>query len=351
MTLPFLQKRVSVAERAFVARQLATMLSSGLPIDRAIAVLANQVGSRNKYLITVFRQIESDLEAGLAFSSAIAKHPRVFNRVFVNVVKAGEAVGKVSEVLEDLATRLEQEHEFISKVWGAMYYPILILIGMVAVGVIMMIQIIPQFKQIFEEAQIPLPFVTQMLLVVSDFVARQWYIALLLVVALAVAARFYLASDRGKLFTDWLTLKTPTGIVQSFYMARFTRTLSLLTQSGTPIIEALAITGEVVHNHYYLEVISTARDDVSRGIPLSVPLSKSSLFPIIVPQMILVGEQTGRIDDVMQKLAIFFEEDTNNKLKALTSLFEPIMLVIIGLGVAFMVFAIFIPIYSIARFQ
>lgn len=349
MNLAFITNRVSVAERAFVARQLATMLSSGLPIDRAIAVLANQVG--NPFLTETFRQIETDLEAGLAFSTAIAKHPKVFNQIFVNVVKAGEAVGKVSEVLEDLATRLEQEHEFISKVWGALYYPILIMIGMGVVGIIMMVKIIPQFKEIFEEADVELPLVTRLLLMISEALASHWYVFLLVLAGLVFVVKLYLQSERGKFLVDWLILRIPTGIVQAFYMARFTRTLSLLTESGTPIIEALSITSEVVHNHYFRTVIETARDDVARGIPLSVPLSKSRLFPVIVPQMILVGEQTGRIDEVMLKLATYFEEETNNKLKALTSLFEPLMLVVVGIGVAFMVFAIFIPIYSIARFQ
>lgn len=348
-SIPFLTNRVSVSDRSFMTRQLATMLSSGLAIDRAIAVLATQVG--NQYLKSVFAQIESDLEAGLTFSKAIAKHPRVFNRVFVNVVMAGEAVGKVAEVLEEMATQLEKEHEFLGKFWGALYYPILIMVGIVVVGLVMIIKIVPQFREVFLEANVPLPLTTQFLIAFSEFISTRWYIALTILIAAGFGLRVYLQTARGQQFLDWLALYVPTGILRYFYMARFTRTLALLTQSGTPIIEALGITSEVVNNSFYSEEIRIAKDEVSRGIPLSVPLSKSKIFPTIVPQMVLVGEQTGRMDEVLGHLADYYEEETNNKLKALSSLFEPIMLIIVGLGVAFIVFAIFIPIYSIARFQ
>ncbi len=346
--LNFFRNRVSAADRAFIARQLATMLSSGLPIDRSIAVLANQFGGG--HLVDAFHQIETDLEAGLAFSAALAKHPQIFNKVFVNVVMAGEAVGKVAEVLEELANRLEKDQEFLSQIQGALYYPAFVFVAMISITVVLMVKVIPQFRSVFVEANVPLPFLTNLLISVSTFMAQRWYIVLAGLVVLIFCIRAYLSTQKGQQTLDYLAIHLPTGLVKYLYMARFTRTLALLVQSGTPIIEALTITAEVVNNRLYARVILQAKDDVARGIPLSTPLSKSVLFPVIVPQMILVGEQTGRLDQVLDSLADYFEQETNTRIKAVASLFEPIVIVLVGLGVAFIVFAIFLPIYSIARF-
>lgn len=341
--------RVTTADRAFISRQLATMLASGLPIDRSIAVLANQF--TNPFLIDVFHQIETDLEAGLSFSSALAKHPRVFNRVFVNVVMAGEAVGKVADVLGELADRAEQDQEFISKIQGALYYPAFVFVAMIIIAIILMIKVIPEFRSVFDQAGVALPWVTNVLITISTFMAQRWYVVLLGLVIIVVGVRAYLSTQRGKQFLDYLAVYFPTGILRYLYMSRFTRTLALLVQSGTPIIEALSITADVVNNGLYANIILRAKDDVARGIPLSTPLSKSPLFPVIVPQMILVGEQTGRLDQVLTSLADYFEAETSARVKAVSSLFEPVVIVIVGLGVAFIVFAIFLPIYGLARFS
>ena len=344
---PF-KNRISVAERAFVARQLATMLTSGLAIDRAVVILAHQVG--NMYLANLFAQISKDLEAGLAFSTAAGKYPRLFNHVYLNVIIAGESVGKLADVLQEVASRLERENEFTSRIRAALYYPIFILVAMVLIGIILMITVVPEFKSVFSEANIPLPLTTTILIAVSDFLSKEWHLTILGFVGIIFAIQFYLRSSQGRYLIDFLALRIPTGIAKDVYMARFARTLALLTRSGTPIIEALSITAEVINNRFYAEVLGEARDEISRGIPLSVPLSKNPIFPVIVPQMILVGEQTGKMDDVLTNLADYYEEETSNKIKALQSLFEPAILILVGLAVAYMVFAIFIPLYSITRF-
>jgi len=349
MNIPFLKNRVTGSERAFLARQLATMLSSGLPIDRAVAVLANQ--THNPYLASVLGQVGTDLEAGLPFSGAIAKYPRVFSRVFVNVIIAGEAVGKLAQVLEEMAKRLEDEQEFTGKIKGALYYPLFVLGAMILIGGVLIVYVIPQLKLVFEEAGVVLPLTTRVLIAISDFLASQWWLAILLIIGVMIGIRYYLRTSIGRRMMDSLVLRLPTGMARDIYMARFSRTLALLVKSGTPIIEALSITAEVINNQLYAETLQAARDEIARGVPMSVPLSRSVLFPIIIPQMILVGEQTGRMDQVLESLADYFEQESNTKLKSLSSLFEPVMIVIVGLGVAFMVFSIFIPIYSIAQFQ
>lgn len=349
MNLPFFKNRVTGSERAFLARQLATMLSSGLPIDRAVAVLANQ--THNAYLATALGQVGTDLEAGLPFSGAITKHPRIFSKVFVNVIIAGEAVGKLAQVLEEMAKRLEDEQEFTSKIKGALYYPLFVLGAMILIGGVLIVYVIPQLKLVFEEAGVTLPLTTRILIAISDFLSHQWWLAIILVAGLVFGLRVYLRTALGRRMMDTVVLRLPTGMARDIYMARFSRTLALLVKSGTPIIEALSITAEVINNQLYAETLQAARDEIARGVPMSVPLSRSPLFPIIIPQMILVGEQTGRMDQVLESLADYFEQESNTKLKSLSSLFEPVMIVLVGLGVAFMVFSIFIPIYSIAQFQ
>lgn len=348
LSLPFLTHRVTAADRAFVARQLATMMTSGLSIDRASAVLANQVA--NPVLAGIFRQVETDLEAGLSFSKAIVKHPKVFNKVFVNVIVAGEAVGKVAEVLQEMALRLEKEQEFTSKIRAALYYPLFVFVATLLIGIALMIWVIPQFKEVFIEAGVNLPVTTSLLITISEFLSQNWWMLIFSLLLFVVFLKFYLASPQGKLTLDFLLLRVPGGLAKDLYMARFTRTLALLVESGTPIIEALAITSEVINNRFYADTVMKAKEDIARGIPLSVPLSKSPLFPLIVPQMVLVGEQTGRLDSVLTSLADYYEQETDVKLKALSSLFEPAMIIIVGGAVAFIVFSIFVPLYTIAQF-
>lgn len=349
MNIPFLKNRVSGNEKAFLARQLATMISSGLTIDRAIAILGNQ--TTNTYLKEVLKQIDTDLEAGLPFSTAMAKHPKVFNRVFVNVVIAGEAVGKVAEVLSEMAERLEKDQELGSKLRAALYYPVFIFVAMIVVGILVVARVVPQLETLFTEAKVALPWTTQLLISVSHFLEGFWWLAILGIIGLIVAFRLAIATPKGKEFSDGIALKLPVALVKDMYMARFTRTLSLLLQSGTPIIESLAITGEVMNNRYYSTILVEAKDEISRGIPLSVPLSKSPLFPIVVPQMIAVGEQSGRLDQVLNTMANYYEEEANTKIRALSSLFEPAMILVIGIAVAFIVFSVFMPIYQIAQFS
>lgn len=342
-------KRVSLAEKAFFARQLATMVNSGLALDRAIAILAGQV--KNKYLAQILEVVLADLEAGQTFSAAIAKHPKVFNRVFVNVVISGEAVGKLGDVLNQLAENLASESGFNSKIISALYYPIFVLVAMFIVGAILIIKVIPQLKSIFEEAEVQLPFVTRALINVSDFLVSYWWLTLLGIVGLVLIIRIFLASSTGKTVKDSLQINAPGGIGKNLYMARFARTLGMLIQAGTPIIEAINITAEVINNGIYRDILKNAKNEVERGIPLSIPLGKSDDFPSIVPQMILVGEQTGKLDQILINLAQYYENETDSKIKGLSSLFEPIMIVIVGGGVAFLVFSIIVPIYNIAQFQ
>ena len=342
-----LLKRVSAKDKSFLVRQLATMLSSGLTLDKSLAVIIAQV--KNNYLKQVLLIVLNDLEGGIAFSEALKKHPRIFDRVFVNVVISGEAIGKMSEVLLRLADQLEKENGFVSKIKGALYYPGFIIFTMIIMAGVMMVKVIPPLKEVFSEYNSQLPWTTRVLIGASDFMATYWLIFAIVFIGAIAYFMYFIKTNQGKKFIDFVAIHYTLNIGVAVYMARFARTLSMLIQAGTPIIEAIEITGEVMNNSIYQKVLTRVSDQVERGIPISVQLEKSKVFPLIIPQMIAVGEKTGELEHVLENLAVYYEEESDTKIKNLTSLFEPVIIVLIGIAVAFMVFSIIGPIYNIAQ--
>lgn len=339
--------RVTGRDRAFLARQLATMLGSGLAINKSVAILASQ--EKNHTLKRVLLQIQQDLENGIPFSTAIAKHPKIFDRVFSNVVISGEAVGNLSKVLTQLAEQLERTVNFTAKVKGAFSYPSFVVAMMIIVGIIMMVYIVPQIEQVFTEAGAQLPWTTRTIIAISHFISTNWQVVLLMLFLVGVGIYAYVKSKAGEKVIDKIKIHLPTGLGYDIYMARFTRTLGMLIQGGTPIIEAINVTSTVMNNVYYRTLLESATEEVRKGAPLSVPLGRSELFSVLVSQMILVGEQTGSIDQTLLNLADYYEEVVDTKLKNLSALIEPIIIVIIGFGVGFLVFSILVPIYDLAQ--
>lgn len=340
---------VSGRDRAFFARQLATMLASGLPINKAVGILASQ--AKQDRLATILSAIESDLETGASFSQAAAKHPEMFDRVFISVILAGEQVGRLADVLSQLAGQLERDVSFVSRVRGALAYPLFVVGAMGVVGTIMIITIVPQLEDIFREANAELPWTTSAILTLSRFLQQYWWLALLAIVGLVAFLVTYLRSKAGERILGKVMIHLPQGLGYDIYMARLTRTLGMLVQSGTPIIEALTVTSAVVDNVFYQELLLDAVEQVKRGVPLSVPLGRSPLIPAIVGQMVSVGEQTGRLDQILLNLAEYYEEEAGEKLKQISSLVEPLVIVVVGAGVGFLVYSILVPIYNIAQLQ
>ena len=341
--------RVSANDKAFLARQLATMVSSGLPLDRGIGVLLTQ--TKKPELRAALEGILKDLEAGSAFSSALAKHPKVFDEIFVSVVLSGETVGKLAEVLEQLAIQLEKQSDFSSKMRGALMYPIFILFAMIVVGLITVTRVVPQLESIFQESGAKLPFATQVLIFISTFLLNYWWIVIVMVIVLAVVAQMFFVSKPGRRLLDQIAIRLPFEQGTDLYMARFSRTLGMLIQAGTPIIKALDVTAAVINNSLYHDELLNVRQQVERGIPLSAPLSESKLFPVIATQMVLVGEQTGRLDDVLLRMAEYYEAQSDEKIQSISSLLEPVIIVIIGIAVGYMVYSILVPMYNIAQLQ
>ncbi len=346
--LPFFN-RISSHEKAFLARQLAAMLGSGLPLSKAMGILTNQ--TRNRHLQEILSGVERDLETGLPFSAAIAKYPELFDRIFVNVVVSGEQVGKLAEVLAQLADQLEKDNGFTSRIKGALAYPAFVLVAMLVVGGIMTTYIVPQLRQVFEEAGSKLPLTTTLLIALSDGLIHYWWAILLVGGGLLVFAFTYLRSKAGEAVLGTIEVKFPGGLGYDVYMTRLTRTLGMLVQSGTPIVEAITVTGAVMDNVLYEKVLADAAEQVKRGIPLSVPLGASELIPPIVSQMVEVGEQTGQLDQILLNLAGYYEGEADGKIKALGSLIEPAVILLIGIGVGFLVYSILVPIYNIAQLQ
>lgn len=348
MTIPFFNK-VGIADKAFFARQIATMLSSGITIDKALQIVISQ--TKNQYFKKVLENILTDLEGGSPFSAAISKHPEVFDKVFINIVVSGEAVGKLSEVLTKLADRLENDRNFIAAIRNAMAYPLLVLIVMISIVILMAIKVLPELESVFAEFQSQLPWTTRTLMGISHFLIAYWWLVLLVLISIIAFLYYWLKTAAGMRTFNRLEINFPGGLGQDVYMARFCRTLGMLIESGTPIIDALKITADVMNNQIYKDFLLVTSEKIERGLPLSEILQKSEDFPVIVPQMVLVGEKTGKVDEVLLRLADYYEDRSNAKVKNFASLAEPILIVIIGIGVGFVVFSIIMPIYNLAQIQ
>ena len=346
--LPF-QNRITIKNKAFLARQLSTMVTSGLALNKALALLADQ--ERNPALKDVLLGILDGLEAGASFSTAAAKYPQVFDRVFINIIVSGETVGKLADVLGQLAEQYEKQGEFSGRVRGAFAYPAFIVAAMLVVGAVMMVYIVPQLQSIFEEAQATLPLSTRIIVWLSGILQNYWYLVIAGIVGLVFVGQAYFRSAAGKRVLDYAQIRLPGGLGVQIYMTQMARTLGMLVQAGTPIIEALHVTAEALDNVYYQELLKDAVSQVKRGIPLSVPLSKSSYFPPIVGQMVAVGEQTGELDSILLNLGTYYQGEVDDQLKNISSLIEPIIIVVVGIGVGFLVYSILIPIYNIAQLQ
>ena len=328
-------------------RQLATMITSGLPLADSLAVLQKQ--TENQSMQEVTASISEDIEGGNSFSSALGKHPDVFNAAFINMVKAGEASGTLDQVLLKLADKLERDREFQGKVKGALIYPAVIMIAMVGVAAIILIFVVPKLSEVYTDMNIALPLPTRMLMAISGFMVKFWWLMIILTVVGIIALRRYRKTPEGALVIDRILLKVPVigKLTRDSSLAEFTRTLGSMVAAGVPIIEALKISGDTAGNAVHRAAISNVASLVEKGATLSKALAKEETFPPIVPQMASVGEETGKLDEVLGKVAHFFEVEVEQQVKNLTTALEPIIMVILGVMVGLLMISIVMPIYSI----
>lgn len=345
--LPFFNK-VALKEKTFFARQLSTMIEAGLTLSQALRLLIRQT-KKGKFR-SVLEAILNDLQDGFSFSTALAKFPDVFDQIFINVVRSGEATGKLEIVLTQLATNMEKDVRVRGKIKGALVYPAFIVVVMIGVFIIMVTQVIPQLKDVFISSGKALPLSTQFLLKVSDFFVTKWYVVLIIVPILIIALRYFLRSQIGIELVSKYSLKVPFvgKIIEESSMARLGRLLGILLSSGVPLLEALRLITESFPNKLYQRAVMDVAAQVERGVPMSVPINENTVFPLMVGQMVSVGEQTGKMDEVMGRLAGYYEAEVDTKVGSISTLVEPVVIILLGIGVAFLVTSILLPIYEIS---
>ncbi len=329
-------------------RHLGVMIASGLSMSRALDILGEQ--EENKSFKKVILTLGEDVKKGISLADAMLKHPQAFNKVFTSMIKVGETGGSLEEILNILSLQLEKDHKLISKIRGALIYPAIIIIVMIVISILMMIFVIPKITSVFAEFGAELPFITKVLIAVSNFMASNILITFGVIFAFVGGTIFFYRSEPGKIIFHKIFLKTPIikTLVVKLNSARFARILSSLLKSGVSLVEALKITSDTLGNHYFKNSTLKASEEVQKGKALSEIFSKNETpFPFLIVKMLKVGEDTGKTPDILEKLADFYEEEVNQITQNLSSIIEPILMVVIGVAVAFFAIAIIKPIYSL----
>ncbi|MFN3188298.1 MAG: type II secretion system F family protein [Candidatus Paceibacteria bacterium] len=341
--------KVKQDELVMVTRNLGSMLKAGLTVTRSLSVIERQ--TKNIKLKGVVKQIVQKVNDGGQFYEALAAFPKVFDDLYVSMIKAGEESGELSNTLQTLSMQMERSSNLKKKIKGAMIYPAIVISVMAIIGVLMMMFVVPTITDIFKDLGSDLPAMTQVLINISDFFAANPFTVLGGLIVFVVSMMYFFKSKVGRRGISWLVVRLPIvgTMAKETNAARTARTLSSLLDSGVNVIHALEITQDVVQNHYYKEVIKTAAKRVEKGTPLSQTfVERTDLYPILVGEMILVGEETGNIAAMLGELAIFYETEVERKTKDLSTIIEPLLMVVIGAGVGFFVLALIAPIYSIS---
>jgi type IV pilus assembly protein PilC len=339
-------KRVSAKDRSIMYREISTMLKAGVGITQAIEIAAE---TPNKKLQRVLREVYRSLENGFPLSVAMASHPKTFPTVEVGVIRAGEATGNLSRVLDELSVTTARSAEFNSRVRGAMVYPAFIVVVMVIVGAIILTKVIPPLQDIFASTESELPLSTRALLALTDFLVYRWYLLIVLIAGFIVALRLFLLTKKGQDVASYLALNFPIfgNLTRQVYLARFNRTLALLIGAGVPIIESVDIIAESTGNTIFRRSLSQLRTSLEQGSAISSTLQKSKYFPKLMTQLLFVGQQSGDLGGSASTLAEYFEGEVDAKLRTLSSLIEPFIIVLLGGAVAFIIISVLQPIYDL----
>jgi type IV pilus assembly protein PilC len=342
-------RRVKADDLVVATRQLATMVQSGMSLLRALYVIEEQ--TENDKLRETFIEVRKDVEAGVALSAALARHPDVFNELYVAMVQAGETGGILDRTLVRVATQLEKDAALRRQIKAAMIYPILIGVFAFVVLFALVAFLVPVFEQIFEDFGGELPAITKFTVWLSHMVTGRWYVMLAVALAVVWLFRFWKRTERGRMQWDRLKLKFPMkigDIVQKVALARFSRTFSGLISAGVPMLEAIDITGRTSGNRVIEQAMEGVRESVKKGGTITQPMTEvPEAFPVMVTQMIGVGEETGALETMLTKIADFYEEQVEAAIKALTSILEPIMILIVGAIVGFIVIAMYLPMFKV----
>jgi type IV pilus assembly protein PilC len=337
---------VKTREVVIFTRQFATMINSGLPLVQSLTILAEQ--TENKIFQKIISQVLNDIQAGMTLADSMHKHPKVFTELYVNMVAAGEAGGILDVILLRLATFLEKNDALVRKIKGAMTYPAVMLFVVISATTILLWKVVPVFAGIFTSAGMQLPLPTRVVLGISEFLQNYIFFMVLAVVGMVFMLRRYYKTESGQLTIDRMLLRMPVlgNLLRKSAVSRFTRTLGTLVSSGVSILEGLQITARTSGNRVIHDAVMASRASIAGGATISEPLKASGVFPPMVVQMINVGEQTGGLDDMLQKIADFYDDEVDAAVTALTSVLEPIMIVVMGVVIGGMVVAMYMPMFD-----
>lgn len=344
--LPF-KPSVGAKELVLFSRQLSTLVSAGVPLVQGLTILEDQV--ETKLFKGIVHAIREDIEAGQSITDALRKHPNAFEELYVSMIKAGEVGGILDVILERLSAYLESAEALRGKVKGAMMYPIVVSVIAASVTLFLLMFVIPTFSTIFAGFGADLPFITQILIDLSYFLRKFWYLVIGAPVGAVFALKQYRKTEAGMRNLDALAMKLPVfGILlKKVAVAKFTRTLGTLIKSGVPILQALETVAKTSGNRVIEIAIMTARESVKEGERIAVQLKKANIFPPMVIQMVAIGEETGNLDTMLSKIADFYDQEVDTAVKALTSMIEPIIIVVMGVVIGFIVIAMFLPMFEL----
>jgi type IV pilus assembly protein PilC len=351
VNIPGLTDRIKGKDVAMFTRQFATMVDSGLSISRALAVLSSQV--QNKFLGAKLRDVRDDVESGLALSDALAKHPKVFDELYVSMVRAGEIGGSIDVVLKSVANQLEKQVELNRKIRGAMMYPVIVLSVISIIFVAMMILIVPVFKNLFKTLNAPLPGPTKAVISISNTLAS-WHVVIVIVVIVAaiIAFRRWIRTENGRAKWDAFKLRPPIfgKLAHKAALARFASTMSSLLSSGVPVMESLDIVARASGNAVISKATLEIKSAVREGQPFAEPMKANSVFPQLLVQMVEVGEQTGALDDMLARGSAFYQGEVDQTVDNLSSILEPVMVVVMGAVVGTVIISLYLPMLTYIKY-
>lgn len=340
--------RVSVKDITFFARQLSVLIEASVPVVRSLRVLIKQ--TKNEYFKKVIADIAAEVDGGAKFSQAVNRYPHIFDQFFVHMIRSGETTGRLDKVLIYLADQKEKDYSLRSRIKGAMIYPAFIMMTMAGIGVIMMTYVVPRLTSLITESGGKIPITTQILLTTSFLIVNYWWAIILLLVLFFGGTYFYIRTEQGHYYFDLLKIRMPVfgSLYTRILLTRFSMSLANLLTSGVPVTKSLQIAGDIVNNKVYHELIEKTVAEVEAGNSIASIFIHSKYVPPIVSQMLSVGEETGRLDSILQKLASFYTQEVENAIGSLTSLIEPLILIILGVAAGIMVTGILSPIYNIS---
>jgi len=341
--------KTSLKDKIIFTQQLGIMIKSGLSVVEAMKALAEE--TTNKKFAAEINQVISDVKGGTQLSEALAKHPRTFDAVYIHTVRSGEKSGKLEEILARLAVQQEKDYELTSKVRGALIYPTFVLFALIAVFILVLVGVIPELKKIFDEMDVPLPVMTRVILGLSDFMKNNIILMVIILAVIVVALRFIGKTPSGRRIFDQIKMKIPVlgNLTKKSYMAKFCRTFAGLSAAGLPLLDIFHTSRDVINNVIYQEAIEAMTKKVESGEPISKVLKESSLFPAMVGQLASVGEKSGSIDTVFETLANFFDREVDNITSNLSQMLEPVLMIVMGVGVGILIISVVQPIYGLVN--